>query len=135
MKIFIAILALIIGIIIGSFTVYIQSYQNIIEQPPTPTISLGELFKHTNTIISEDNYSCEGPKLETVGDVMASIYERSLYKARNMFAFGCYEQTCSLSETSCKPWQSSECGSRILRFELSKQNKIDKESFTCLDMP
>jgi hypothetical protein len=111
-----------------------MSYYPPIEQSPQK-ITIEDILRYSDTIITEDNYSCEGDRKETVGDVVASIIEFNSSYKRNMLTHGCYGEACTLSVTNCMPWQDQECGSRILKFTISSNNEILESTFTCIDMP
>ncbi len=85
--------------------------------------------------ISQDNNSCEGKPVKTVGAVVASLLESNSTHKRNTLTYGCYESVCTMSVSNCKPWQESECGSRFLKFNINKQGIIDVSTFSCFDMP
>jgi hypothetical protein len=96
---------------------------------------LEQVLAHANIQLSEENYSCEGKPLRTVGAVIASIIEFNSRHSKNMVSYGCYNGTCTVSHTDCKPWQGSECSSRFLKFELNEAGDIKADSFSCFDMP
>ncbi len=133
-KLLFSILLLVVGASFGAIIMWVNSYY-----PPAPysqdAAAFANILKHSNVSISDDNYSCEGKPVTTVGAVFGSIIEfNNLYK-RNMLSYGCINNTCALSVSSCMPWQSQECGSRILKFEIDENNVIQTNTFACIDMP
>lgn len=125
---------LIIGTAAGSIVTWVNSHGKI-SAHVEESVTLERILVHSMVEITDSNYSCEGKPVKTVGAVVASIIEfNSLYK-RNMLSYGCIHNTCALSTSSCMPWQSQECGSRILKFEVDEENIIQAHTFTCIDMP
>ncbi len=127
-------LVLIVGLLIGGTIMWVSTYFDN-PKKSKPPIVLEEVLKYSNTHIESKNFSCEGKIQKTVGAVIGSIYDFNNHNTRNMVSFGCFEKTCVLSISDCKPWQSQECGSRLLRFEINADNEIDPTSFTCIDVP
>jgi hypothetical protein len=135
MKLFIShLLVLIVGLFMGGTYMWMSSYLDRSIENKTP-ITLEEVLKYSNTHIEDEHFSCEGEIGETVGAVIGSIYDFNNQNVRNMVSFGCYDSSCVLSISNCKPWQSQECGSRLLRFEINTNKEIDTASFACLDVP
>ena len=100
-----------------------------------PEIKLADVLSYSRIAITDENNACEGIEKPNVGDVVGSIIEwNSLYK-RNMTSYGCGDDYCVLDVTNCMPWQSTDCGQRILFFKINTQNQIDTTSFKCIDMP
>ena len=133
-KIFFNILLVALGVLIGACFMWVNSYYPPLKYTKDK-VGLQNILKYSSTIMTKDNYSCEGETKETVGDVVASIIEINNRYKRNMLSQGCYNDTCTLSVTNCMPWQNQECGSRILRFNINKENVIKESTFTCIDMP
>jgi uncharacterized protein YaiE (UPF0345 family) len=125
---------LIVGLLMGGTYIWVSSYLDDPRENKT-LITLEEVFKYSNTQIESEHFSCEGETGKTVGAVVGSIYDFNNQNTRNMVSFGCFENTCVLSISDCKPWQSQECGSRLLRFEINTKKEIDPTSFTCIDVP
>ncbi|MCP4180187.1 MAG: hypothetical protein GY756_20680 [bacterium] len=128
-------LILFVGILIGSSYIWISTYSDTSGNYSENKIELEEVLKYSNTQIKDDNFSCEGETAKTVGAVVGSIYNMNNHNIRNMVSFGCYNNTCSLSISDCKPWQSQECGSRHLVFEINNEKEIDSTTFKCFDVP
>ena len=132
-KLVILLLTLIIGFVGGGTLVWFLSYQpDAVSKKPV--IGFDQILRYSNQAIDEGNMYCEGDNVKTVGSVVGSIFEANSQNIRNMVSYKCTDLMCLLSVTNCKPWQSSECGSRILRFDIMAQ-EIDKNSFACLDVP
>ncbi len=126
------ILALCIGLGIG--IEWIHSYHEI-QNTSDKSQMLERVLTHANIQISEENNSCDGKPVRTVGAVIASIIEFNSRHSKNMVSYGCYNETCTISYTDCKPWQSSECSSRFLKFQLNETGNIKTNSFSCFDIP
>ena len=128
------ILLLATGIAIGATVSWVNSWYPD-RSYVRDKITLGDVLKYSNVLISDDNFSCEGDVKHDVGSVTGSIIELNNLHKRNMLSFGCYQNICTLSVSSCMPWQDQECGNRILKFDINAANEIDTASFTCLDIP
>ena len=125
---------LLMGLFIWAAVMWFSSYSST-TVPSDHSIKLGDVLGYSRIIITDENNACEGIVKPNVGDVVASIFEaNSMYK-RNMMSYGCGEDQCVLSVTNCMPWQSADCGSRMLFFRINKQKEIDLTSFKCIDMP
>ncbi|MGI5308581.1 hypothetical protein [Rheinheimera sp. WS51] len=130
--VYLATLALCIGL--GIAIEWIHSYHETQDKSDKSQM-LEKVLTHANIQILEENYSCDGKPVQTVGAVIASIIEFNSSHSKNMVSYGCYNETCTISYTDCKPWQSSECSSRFLKFQLNETGNIKKNSFSCFDMP
>lgn len=130
----IVLLALILGAVIGAGVVWVKSHNTSLELPDQQILLEG-ILDHSAIVIAEEYYACEGKPLKTVGAVVASLIESNKRHTRNVLSYGCYNSVCTMSVTDCKPWQSSECSSRFLRFDLNVNGNIDEKSFSCFDMP
>ncbi len=128
--------SLTIGLLIGGFTAWINSHVNGNKLGDNQEM-LEEVFRHSNLAIVADNFSCEGfdRSTVTVGSVLATLYDTNSRKPRNMVKIGCFYNKCSIMVSECMPWQSEECNSRFLRFDLLGENHIDPNSFACIDVP
>jgi hypothetical protein len=127
-------LILILGIALGSLFTWINTYTQI------PGLSddqelLEKTLAYSNTKMSDENNSCEGQPVKTVGAAVASLLELNTINSRNMLTYGCFNDTCSLSITMCTPWKDFECSSRFLKFNIDADNKILPSTFMCFDMP
>jgi hypothetical protein len=125
---------LVIGLLVGWYSSQVCSYftsndNNILD------IDLEEIFKFSEVEIRGDNYSCEGDKLRTVGAVLGSMFQSSMNMPSSRISMICHENKCGLIFNYCRPWQTQECGSKILRFDLSENKAIIPKSFTCIDAP
>lgn len=133
-KLFITLFLLAVGAAIGSAATWTNSYK-IKAATFEEEVSIEKLLAHSTIEITDSNYACEGKPLKTVGAVVASIIEYNNLSTRNRLSYGCVNNTCSLSISSCKPWQLEECGDRILKFDINDQNGIKLHTFACIDMP
>lgn len=104
-------------------------------QPASVAPSLSELLAHANTPIDNQQFACEGLGENSVAAVVASLLEANNSYPLNRLNYGCYQDYCSLSVSSCLPWQSSECSERFLRFKRDSSLLIEPQSFSCFDVP
>ncbi len=125
---------LFLGIAIGWLCSWVYSYFPS-HNESNLDVNLDDIFKFSNTIIESHNYSCEGDDNRIVGAVLGSIFQSNIDNTRNTVSLDCFENKCGLIFNYCKPWQSQECGSRILRFDLNNDDEIIPESFVCIDLP
>ena len=134
MKTVVFTLIAVLGCFAGGSIVWVNSYsakEKMTEQHEL----LEAIFANSEILISDENYSCEGKPVKTVGAVVASLLEYNLTQKRNALSYGCYESVCTMSVSDCKPWQKSECGSRFLKFNINAKGNIDVSTFSCFDMP
>ncbi len=96
---------------------------------------LEQLLAHAEVEILGEHYGCEGKPVKTVGAVVSSLLEFNAASRSNQLSYGCYQNTCSMSFSHCKPWQGEECSSRFLTFELNEIGAINPASFRCFDLP
>ena len=127
-------LILIVGIALGSLFTWINTYTEIQSLSDDQKL-LEKILAYSNTPISDENNSCEGQPVKTVGAAVASLLELNTINSRNMLAYGCFNDTCSMSISMCKPWKDYECSSRFLKFNVDENNQIKPSTFMCFDMP
>lgn len=120
------------GSFLGALFIYLNLYISK-EVPKESRIKLSEVIAHSNTVVNMD--SCEGDRLITVAEVLGNIIETNLHNKVNRTSLACSDEYCWVSVGNCNPWKSSECGSRILRFEVDSKNRILGSSFKCIDIP
>ncbi len=125
---------LVLGGVVGGFVHWGSTYLSVASHVSTP-VTMEQLLEHTSQPITPDNFSCEGDVKPFVGSVIGSIYEANNHNVRNRVTYSCEVQICTLSVTNCAPWQSQECGSRILYFESSETGMIRTNTFKCIDVP
>ncbi|MES2820869.1 MAG: hypothetical protein V4812_17995 [Pseudomonadota bacterium] len=127
-------LSLVVGGFVGASVVWIDAY---LPQPAQQTniVSLSKLLELSHVHIAQDHYFCESADDRTVGAVVGSIFEWNLDNIRNRVNLSCSQGRCELSISQCGPWQNSECGSRILSFEVTPNKDIAAGTFQCLDIP
>lgn len=123
---------LIFSFVLGSGFTWFNFHKN--KKVNHGEVKLGEIFKLGHLLIPEANNSCDGKVDSTVGDVLAFIYESNQMDYVNRVDYYCLKGLCSISYNYCKPWQSSECGQRVLRFEIL-QNTVVEDSIHCIDIP
>ena len=121
------------GILIGCCMSYMHFYDD--SEQYSDIVLLEKIFNYSNSTISDENNRCEGKPVKTVGDVVASLLELNTINKVNMLAYGCFNDTCSMSVSACPPWQESECSSRFLKFNIDNRNKIKANTFICFDIP
>ena len=134
MRFFTYIVLIGIGAIIGGSVMWISSYYPKSEYVDDK-ISIADILGHSRIAISKSNFSCQGTVDANVGSVVGSIIELNSVNKRNMLSFGCFQNICTLVVASCAPWQNEECGSRFLKFEIDDANKIQSDTFSCIDIP
>jgi len=122
------------GILVGWGISWVCSYSSS-KNGSDLYVELEEIFKYSTTEIKGEADSCEGDKSKTVGAVLGSIFQSNMEMTRNSVSLLCHERECGLIYDYCKPWQTQECGSRILRFGLNENMKIKPDSFVCIDAP
>jgi hypothetical protein len=127
-------IVLLVGVAIGVFGNWAGSHyvqRTVVDQQEL----LEQLMSYSDISISDNNYACEGRAVRTVGAVISSQLEMNAANTRNKLSYGCFENTCTMSISDCKPWQDQECSSRFLRFDIDERNRIVPETFNCFDMP
>jgi hypothetical protein len=98
-------------------------------------ISYEKVMDLSGQHILEENFSCENYVGRSVGEVFSYILELNNSRYMNTLSRSCFGDKCSISASTCRPWQSDSCGSVILYFELISGSKIDPTSFKCIQMP
>jgi len=131
------------GMLVGGLAVwagtFAHSNSQAVEYPEQTQAQISHLVRYTNTPIKAENFSCSSVTQAgikpTVGNVLASMLSSNLTTIRNRQSFDCFENTCALSITDCKPWQASECSTRFLKYEVNEKQRINPLSFNCIDVP
>lgn len=125
---------LLIGFVMGWYSFKIWS--QVVEPRNLPTeISYEHLFELSSTVISDENFMCEGYTKNRVGAVLSSIFKANSNQYANKINEYCEQSECSISFSNCLPWQSDSCGSTFLSFRLSARSEIEQGSFKCLHLP
>jgi hypothetical protein len=127
-------LGILIGGITGAVIMWVNSHSDN-DVGMNQQAMLENIFQYSNTSLTDENNACEGDPRNTVGEVVASLLEFNKQTDVNKLSYGCYGATCTMSISDCKPWQSQECSSRFLKFNMNDRNEIDESSFSCFDMP
>ena len=127
-------LILILGIALGALFTWMNTYTKISGLSDDQEL-LEKTLAYSNTPISDENNSCEGQPVNTVGAAVASLLELNTINSRNMLTYGCFNDTCSMSISMCTPWKDFECSSRFLKFNIDDDNQILPSTFMCFDMP
>ena len=133
-KILIGASLFIIGVLCGMYGYYVTIHSQVNHANDASEL-ISKVLPYSEQKITEENYSCEGNGNRKVGGVLASIVGGGQAYKVNAIAAGCSEGVCSVVLNSCKPWQSSECGSRMLVFSQDSSGNIVPSSFKCLDIP
>ena len=132
-----------VGMLVGGLAVWVGTFSYsssaAVESPEKMEKHLSRLIRYANAPIISENFNCDFVTLTgikpTVGNVLASMMSSNLTTIRNRQSFDCIENTCSLSISDCKPWQTSECSQRFLTYEIDKQQKVKSSTFSCIDVP
>lgn len=132
-----------VGVLTGGLAVWAGSYSDssdlIVERAEPVSEQLALLQCYSHMPIQTENFNCSDIHLiglkPTVGDVLASMMSSNLTSVRNRQSFECIDNVCSLSISDCKPWQSSECSTRVLKYEIDQDQQIKPDSFHCIDVP
>lgn len=135
MKISIAsIVSLIVGLLVGWHALSVCSQLSEPSYIPDE-INYESIFEYSSTVISEDDFICEGYQQRTVGAVLSSIFKANTNRLLNGINASCSNGECAIGYSSCKSWQSDSCGSTILKFSVDTNGVINGGSFKCLQVP
>ena len=94
-----------------------------------------ELLAHGELTILEEGLSC-GIKNKTVAAVLANRgFFQLNTKSLSRTQFSCDDTDCSIQVSSCRPWQSSDCGETFLKYKIDQKRKIIPSSLSCFDVP
>lgn len=94
-----------------------------------------ELLTKSNTNISQQSLHCEVQN-SSIGSILAEKGFFTLNSDRiSNTRFYCEAERCSLFVSSCRPWQSSDCGQTFINFRLDSYRKIIDSSIECIDVP
>lgn len=124
----------ILGSICGAFGYYLIVHSQINYNNDASEL-ISKVLPFSDKEIKQENYRCEGSKSRKVGEVLSSIFGGSLAYKINPLSATCSKSECSIVFSSCKPWQTAECGSRILVFTQQPNGNVIPSSFKCLDVP
>jgi uncharacterized protein YaiE (UPF0345 family) len=133
-KLFLTTTTLIFGVIIGWYAKYYQFY-SYVEYDQEVAQQLKYLSEYSAEDISSENFSCENESERSVGKIYSGMVAFSMSHKSNTLSAGCDGLICTVIYNYCKPWQTSECGSRILYYEKTVNDKIISDSFRCIDAP
>lgn len=123
------------GVFCGAYGYYFAIHSEVNYSNDASELFL-KVLQYSDYKIIEENYSCEGDgSTRKVGDVLSSIVGSSLSHKVNPLSAGCGDGVCSIVISNCKPWQASECGSRMLVFNENINGSVEPSSFKCLDIP
>lgn len=133
-KYLIGTLLFILGVVCGVYGYYFAIHSQINYNNDASEL-FAKVLPYSDYEINEENYSCEGGSTRKVSEVFSSIVGGSLSHKVNPLSAGCSEGVCSIVISNCKPWQTSECGSRMLVFNQQTNGSVVPSSFKCLDIP
>lgn len=128
------ILLFVIGVLCGATGNFIAFHTGVNKREDATTL-FSQILPYSDYEIKGDNYSCEGESSRKVGDIVSSIIGASLTRKVNSLSAGCGDGVCSVVLSNCLPWQSSECGSRMLVVNQSISGEVLPSTFKCLDIP
>ncbi len=129
-----------IGFIAGCLFLTFFLDQNAASIDPRSNPSVEEMLRYTGSMISGDNFHCEGIEGNSVGSVIGSMIRMNGGSSSKGFSYRCEKEGgdyyCMLSVSHGSCFMGGECGDRILRgtFNASSQSFISSE-FSCIDVP
>ena len=112
-------------------TVLFQTF----ERGDLPNKHLVALMNNASTKISDENWSCENYVKNSIGQVISMMFAENIRSKWDQVKFGCINESCHFSLNYCKPWQSSECSTLILKYEVDKEFMPITETAQCILMP
>jgi len=133
-QILIIIIVIAVSIFIGWQAKYIQFYSVVNYENSTAT-QLADFMDVSGSVISDENFSCGDSSERVVGKIFSQMVGDSMAHEAVTLTAGCTNSTCSISYDYCKPWQTTECGSRVLVYEIDESRSIKSNTIKCLDLP
>lgn len=124
-------IVLILGALLGIACTYVWSEVKVI---PEQKEMIKNVLSYAGNKINKENNHCS-PNLNTVTDVINSIFMDGSDSYINRVRAGCNGNQCLITTSSCKPWQQSECGQRILRYTRTAGTPEKYSDFICQDLP
>ncbi|CCO45517.1 conserved hypothetical protein [Vibrio nigripulchritudo SOn1] len=124
---------LVLAVILGWFGKDVHS-QLAVRNASESDALLSQVLKHANVPLRQEQRACYYNS-ETVGDVVASLVSNNMQNHINRLDAGCFEQTCTISLSSCLPWETSECDQTLLKYETAQNGSIKPETFQCISIP
>ncbi|MFT6103087.1 MAG: hypothetical protein ACJA2B_001537 [Candidatus Endobugula sp.] len=125
---------LFLGVFIGWYAKFYQFY-SYVDYDQEVDKQLNIFSGYTSEYIRSENFSCENETEKNVGKLFMGMVSDSTAHKSNTLSADCDELICTITYNYCKPWQTSECGSRILFYEKAVNDKILSGSFKCIDVP
>jgi hypothetical protein len=125
---------ILLGCMFGMSTTWLY-FQSIDGKSGNSEFNYSDIFYLANEAIHKNKFACESFSDNRVGTVLASIFEQNHTSPLNRISRGCFENRCSISFGSCRPWQNDSCGSTILYFELNQNGSVDLDSLSCIQTP
>ncbi|WP_104402647.1 hypothetical protein [Vibrio penaeicida] len=125
--------ALVLTLVIGWYGNDVYS-QLAVRNVANTTPQLSKVLQFAQVPLRQDQRSCYLDS-NTVGDVIASLIGNNMQNHINRLDAGCFEQTCTISLSSCLPWESSECDQTFLKYDTSITGEIKPNSFACVSVP
>ncbi len=118
----------------GSLVTWYNSYSTF-EMTSEHVQDFERLLLISDTIISDQNMSCENWFDNRVSSVLSELIYQNMSNTRNMSNFSCAGNVCFFSLSYCKPWQSQECSEVYLKYEIDSDRAILKDTVMCILMP
>ena len=132
-----------LGLLIGILTswIFFGQYYSIKKlNGLSANFPMLELLNKSQQKIADSNWNCEKKGRErTVAAVLESLLKSNSQYAMNKLNTSCVASegtnlNCSIGLSNCMAWQSSDCGSRSLSFQVGQSGEILLDSFQCLDV-
>jgi len=95
---------------------------------------LEHLIKNSNITISEDRWGCENISEKSLAGVLSYMNAANINQVRSRLKHGCLDGSCNFYLNYCEPWQTSECSTLFLRYEVSDDGLPDIETVNCILM-
>jgi len=131
MKIILGFLA---GLVVASLVFAVILFQSF-GSSEFPRRHIVVLMKSANLKISDENWNCDNYVENTISDVFSMIFAENLRSKWDQVKFGCINESCHFSLNYCKPWQTSECSSLILRYDIDKDSMPIRTTAQCILIP
>ena len=133
-KILVGLSVFIAGGVVGGYGYYIAIHSKV-DYSSDASALISQILLHSNQEIADGNYRCESGGNQNAREVLSSIIGGGLAYTVNPLSAGCANGAYSVVLNHCRPWQNSECGSRVLVFNKAPSGNIVPSSFKCLDIP
>ncbi len=122
------------GSALGSLVTWYNSYSTK-EITSDYVQDFERLLLKSDTIIIDENMSCENWFDNKISSVLSDLIYQNMFNNRNMTTFSCIDNVCYFSLSYCKPWQSQECSTVFLKYEIESNRDIIEDSVMCIVAP